>query len=451
MCITIKETKEETMKKLNKLFLTLVLIMSTSVTILLAQEANSYGYYKDIFMDSGIMLTSRKDLPASRYLNLSIEAFVSAANTEESPLTLRDTLLQRECICGNAMDLNGILLYPDGQPRFRMIYMNGGKATKHGISLTQTGINNIQKFVNNGGSYVGTCAGAFIASAGINKDKDNELPHKGYLSIWPGIAHNTGLIKNYTGMFVEKNSPLLKYYDFGGDMHIDSVRHNGGCYADYSRTMPEETEVLLRYDYDTIPANSKIKIHNEVSAWAYKKDNNSGRIVAIGSHPEGVVYGERLDLMSAMIRYAMEGNANPKVKGMLEEGIVREMKKSTLDNDPLFTKIGDRQYHHFTINVPKKVSKMIIELKGYKDSDNFDLSLFANNDDYAFHHNAKWKNVSLGCYKTIEIDNPAQGEWYLSVFCETTVDSQFGEYGTEYSGRTDVLNGVPYNIKIIFN
>jgi hypothetical protein len=58
------------------------------------------------------------------------------------------------------------------------------------------------------------------------------------------------------------------------------------------------------------------------------------------------------------------------------------------------------------------------------------------------------KNVSLGCNKTLVLKNPNAGKWYVSVFCETTVTSGTGEKGVVYSGRTDVLNGVPYKIKV---
>ena len=56
-------------------------------------------------------------------------------------------------------------------------------------------------------------------------------------------------------MTMEPGNPLLKYYDFGGDMRVDSIRHNGGCFAYFGEgsIIPEGTEVLMRYDYDTIP------------------------------------------------------------------------------------------------------------------------------------------------------------------------------------------------------
>ena len=53
--------------------------------------------------------------------------------------------------------------------------------------------------------------------------------------------------------------------------------------------------------------------------------------------------------------------------------------------------------------------------------------------------------------KSLEIKNPKPGKYYVSVFCATTVTSTMGKYGVEYSGRTDVLNGVPYVIRVDFD
>lgn len=415
-------------------------------------KLNSYGYYKDVFMDSGINLTSRTDLPATRFLDLSLEKFVSASHSPME-LSIMDTIIQGEMICGNPWDDNGVLLYPDGAPRFRMIYMNGGKATKHGNSLTPNGRENIRKFIENGGSYVGTCAGMFIASTGVYKKGSEFVPNESYLSIWPGTTHSSGLSSNYTAMKLIEGNPLLKYYDFGGDMRIDSVRHNGGGFAYYGEgsIIPEGTEPLMKYIYDTVATDVKARqMHDQVSAWAYKKDENSGRIVVTGSHPEGVVVGERLEMMAAMMQYAMEGNSGPKVKGELEPGKLREMKKKTKDDEPLNTMIGDLQYHHFTVNVPENVKRAVVYLSGYKGKDNFDLSLCAKAGNFAFHQNTDIKNVKLGCEKTLIIDNPKAGVWYISVRCENTVQTRTGEYGTEYVGGREVLNGVPYSIKVEF-
>ena len=74
-----------------------------------------------------------------------------------------------------AIDENGILLYPDGAPRFRVVYMNGGRAKAHGGTLGEQGRKNYRMFVANGGGYVGSCAGAFIASLGTKLPDKEEL------------------------------------------------------------------------------------------------------------------------------------------------------------------------------------------------------------------------------------------------------------------------------------
>ncbi|MBQ9137969.1 MAG: hypothetical protein IJX65_04975 [Alistipes sp.] len=397
------------------------------------------GYYKELFMDGGIHLTSRRKLPAARALGIDMEFFASAATKE---LTAQDTILQSRIFCGSDQDTNGPLLYPDGAPRFRAIYVNGGSAAKHARTLTAEGRERIRQFVAAGGSYIGTCAGAFLASAASKRTGKSERNRGLYLNLWPGTMHSTGLLKSRTAMQLERGSALLRYYDFGGDGVIDSVRHNGGGYA-LESTLPAGTEALTRYIFKD---NDKVKINNCISAWAYKKDEQSGRVVLVGSHPEAVTSGERLEYMSAMLLYAMDGNGKPKIKAELNSGQRIQMNLRTEDNLPERTAIGDRQYHHFTVTVPKGCKQMTIKLSGYDGSDNFDLALSAHPRSFAFMDSAQYTDSTSGCYKTLTITRPKPGVWYISVLCQTTVSAITGQYGTKYFGRTDVLNGVPYTI-----
>jgi hypothetical protein len=248
-------------------------------------------------------------------------------------------------------------------------------------------------------------------------------------------------------MEIPKKSPLLRYFDFGGDKMVANVRHNGGCLA-YEGELskhPKGTEVLARYIFED---TDKVHINGKTSVWSYKDNGQSGRVVLCGSHPESVTEGERMEFMSAMMLHAMEGNPSPKVKGLLKEGEVREMNKRTEDNDPAFTRIGDRQYHHFELNVPRKCKKAIIKLEGYEGEDRFDLSLLAKRGELAFHDNTTLKSVARRCKKSLTIENPKAGKRFVSVFCETTVLSLTNKYGTYYSGRVAVLNGVPYKISV---
>lgn len=406
----------------------------------LSAQTGSEGYYKDIFMDSGIRLTSKSDLPVARYLDLKIERFISAVTKE---LTAVDTVLQYATIVGSPIDENGILLYPDGAPRFRMIYVNGGLATQHGRSLTPEGRARIKEYIDAGGSYLGSCAGAFLC--GRYMDTIETKPRE-YLNIWPGYGVDTGMSGTYTGMTLDKDSPLLKYNDFGGDRFVDSVFHNNGCYAvPLLEPGDAKTEVLLRYDADTMKLARPV--HGRPSAWAYKQNERSGRVIAVGSHPESRGYGEILDLMAALVRYALDGNGVIVEKGELKDGEPRVMDRRTADQDPAFTRIGDRQYHHFFVNVPKGAKTLTIELStpaGWKD---FDLYLFADRDKQAYRSSAPYKNVVLGSDKTLVIKDPKPGKLFISVFCATTVDTEETKYGDRYVGRTEVLNGIPYTIR----
>ncbi|MCA1758091.1 MAG: hypothetical protein LC649_11605 [Bacteroidales bacterium] len=419
--------------------ITFLLLISISLTV------KPQGYYKDIFMDGGIKLTSMTRLPAADLLNLTIENFASARYNSTFPPTRLDSVRQNSLITGTEEDLNGILLYPDGAPRFRVLFTNGGKASSHGGSLTETGRDRYRTFVKNGGSYVGSCAGAYLSSAGtINAD--TVTMRENYLGIWPGITKGTLLNNSATGLFIEKNSPLLKYSDFGGDLHIADVRHNGGCFAFDGTMFPAETEILLRYDYP--PVKGKRDFHREINAWAYKESKSTGRVVVTGSHPEAVTSGERLDLMAALLSYGLDGNGTALLKGELQNGKTREMHKGTADNDPAYTMIGDRQYHHFRVEIPQNAENISVQLEG---ANGYDLFLYMNKDDFAFRGESDFTDIATGPEKEFRFDRLEAGEWYISVECNTTVETVKRDWGYEYTGKTDVLNGVPYNIVIYWD
>ena len=403
------------------------------------------GYYKDVFMNGGVYLTSRRTLPASDFLGTSMEFFASAVNNE---LTKADTLIQHKIFTGSEEDTNGWLLYPDGAPRYRMIYVNGGKARNHLNSMEPTSRVNIRNFVEAGGSYLGTCAGAFIASKGafsVGKVLGANL----YFGFWPGYAYHTKIYKIYPDMRVDKGSPLLRYFDFGKDGVVKEVYHNGGCYVKEEEfgSFPKGVEVLSYYIYKK-PEGAPFDGRGCV--WSYKASDKVGRVVSCGSHPEGIEEGERREYMAAMMLYAMDGNAAPQPKGALKAGDVREMNKRTEDNNPAYTRIGDKQYHHFTLDVPKKCKKVVVSLEGYEGENNFDLMLCGKRGELAYGDNTNHKSDVVGCKKQLVIEKPKAGEWYVSVYCATTVTSTVGKYGTEYSGRTDVLNGVPYKLSVKF-
>lgn len=450
------------MKRITKVALALLMALSAQEGVSAAQD----GYFKDVFMDGGINITSRKDLPSARFLGLSIEAYYSAPHKAPSKITLKDTIEQTLKMVHSDIDDNGCLLYPDGAPRYRVIYSNGGKAGKHGESLTEVGRQHIRDFVAHGGSYVGTCAGAFCSSKGdvnYNKDKkafsaDNYARDRWeYYGIYPAHTLSTsGLLGVTTGMKVEPGSPLLRYFDFGGDMYIDSVYHNGGCFiSEDPRTFAPGTEILLRYsldpkmDADRV-AEGRFSLTDSISAWAYKASEKTGRIVDCGSHPEGVTYGERLELFSSFLLYAMDGNGKPTVKGELKNGQKRVMDKETKDNDPAYTRIGDKQYHHFVVNIPEGAKKIKVKVTS-PEYNYIDFNLAMNKGDFAFVKTATYKDITLGAEKVLEFDSLPAGKWYIGVECATTVETVPTDYGVAYKGKLEVLNGIPYTITVTWN
>jgi len=380
------------------------------------------GFYKELFMDGGVNLTSRTSLPSADALNLSMEFLATG-----------DDSLQHHIMIENANDHNGVLLYPDGAPRFAMIFTNGGSATNHGNSLQEAGRDRIREFYSKGGSYAGSCAGAFIASLSYMSTGIYEP----YYHIWPGRTATTGLLGTYTGHFIPEESPLLDYYSFGYDFYIDNVYHNGGAYARENLDFPSKTEILLRYDYPDAT------MHEKASCWAHKSSYRTGRLVVIGSHPESVRSGERLDLMKAILSYALDGKGDARRKAKLYDGEPRIMDKSTVDDDPPNTKIGDRQYHHFTIEVPEEANNLEIELSG----DNlYDLYLYAAYETFAFKDSAEFINEDPGANKSLRIENADAGIWYISVKCNSTIQATKTSWGYSYSGNLSILNGVAYTI-----
>ena len=386
------------------------------------------GFYKDIFMSGGKNLTSRKTLHAAESLALAYEYYAGS-----------DAARQNQMLVGHPADENGLLLYPDGQPRFRMLYVNGGAATDHGKSLTAAGRDRLRQFHRAGGSYCGSCAGSFLS--GRNTD-DHAEPRPGYLHIFPFNTLNTGIKKTPLRHQIPDDSPLLRYRDFGDDYAVDEVYHNNGNWlrTDDGPDGMADVEVLARYDH---PDH---KIDGGAAIWAYRPDECLGRIVNIGSHPEGSSTGEKLALTEACFLYALAGTGQPQLKATLQYGQPCTMDRRSSDDQPLRARIGDRQYHHFAFDVSPDEPQVNIELSSDQD---VDLHLFLSDKSLAFRKQATHLDVRRGANKSIQRELPP-GRWYVSVYCATAVDTiDDADAGFHrIIGDRDILNGTAYTITV---
>ncbi len=391
------------------------------------------GYYKDILMDAGIGLSENSELPAVNYLGLEWE-FIMLPYTNP---TQDDYDIQNRVFIGDVHDENGRLLYPDGAPRFRNVQVQGGSSFTHGTSLGAVGRQRFRDYVGAGGSYTGTCAGFSISS--LCRSDQSPSPYPTYLHIWPAKCHYSGLSGgDYLNHIIPTASPLLDYYDFGSDNYIANLYHNMGSYAIEGDPFYwcANSEVLLIHD------NPGHQTDGNVSALAYKADADSGRLTLIGSHPESVTSGERRDLMAALLRYAMDGNGGPKVKAPLQNNVTRYMNDNYIAKHE---KIGDKQYHHFTVEIPSGTTQLLITLDG---DDVRDLDLFARFRDFAFRYEPDVIEATNGTSsdETISINNPSAGIWYIGVKGCSTVRTTRRSWGQDYLGNVEVLNGLEYSI-----
>lgn len=152
-------------------------------------DPKARGFYKSIFIDAGMYLSNYftktyLDFIGSLGLDVNDDyeffSTVSAtnlANTDEATLEYYQNV-QRGIFAGtpfgsglNWDDYNGVLQYPDGSPRFRSIYVYGGKSKEHGPTLGDVGRARVKEYFENGGGYTASCAGAFMACEKVDGAK----------------------------------------------------------------------------------------------------------------------------------------------------------------------------------------------------------------------------------------------------------------------------------------
>ena len=121
---------------------------------------------------------------------------------------------------------------------------------------------------------------------------------------------------------------------------------------------------------------------------------------------------------------------------------------------PVRPGIGDLQCHHFVLCPAADVSELTIRVEFAGD---YDMQIFLKRDSFAFPDaDPEYSVTASSDGKCILATGPLdKGLWYVTVRCATTVNAKeivtvpsagLGHWFS-YSGRTDVLNGVPYSIQ----
>ena len=423
---------------------------------LVSKTTINTAYYKDIFLDGGCelnpgikengkVINGRLPYALKKAGINNAEYFLATIDDVDNGYTDSDKAIQSSLITGNADDQNGVLLYPDGEPRFRLFYSFGGHSGPHGKTMGASGRKNVNTFYTNGGSYVGSCAGAYLAGRYASGSSSS------YYNIWKdGNMKGTGV--GNSSIDIEMVSPTFNtYYGPVENTVVSGARHNGGGYMDVNMA-PPGTEIIGRYLNQKGQNSTSRGFYGQPAVWAYKESATSGRLVVTGSHPEDAPSGDVLNLTASMFGYAWDGSGIAKVKGVLRNGDMIPMTKRTEDNTPQYTAIGDLQCHHFVVYLTKDVPSLSIDLQGTGD---FDLELYLKKDDFAFPENdPEYSSKAGGNHQQIKTGKIEKGLWYVTVRCASQVTAteeiidkarNLGHYFI-YSGNTAVLNGVPYNI-----
>jgi hypothetical protein len=348
------------------------------------------GLKADIFVDGGDY-TSKKSLAAPANLaGLSREVYFS-----------HSAAMTRKLIGGNADDLNGVLLFPDGQPRFSSIFVNGKNSPLHSRALGETGRQAIADFYSAGGSYTGSCGGEFMAAYYIP-------------SIWGGEVYRHGSTGRQTVTFTETDHPIVQSLMEwnGGSNVVARIPYYWGPVNRESFRHPEGTEFL-----GTVTAG----IHKGADFLVeYQRDSESGVAVLSPAHPEYNRNASNTALMAAILKRANDlSRAEPDIKGVLTPD------QSVVMDGPT-QKIGDGQYHRYKVEVPAGLAALSIQLSNV--TGNVDLFVQRDGVAHAGSYLAKSTEPGTG-YDWVTLRSPEAGTYEISVF-----------------GSHTLLNGVAYKL-----
>jgi glutamine amidotransferase-like uncharacterized protein len=163
--------------------------------------------------------------------------------------------------------------------QFDVAMFTGGRGGAQGNTLAEAGRENVRRFVESGGGYLGICAGAFLATARIDS----------YLDL-VNVYHYLPWAQGRGQVDVELSEEGRKL--FGRDAGIFEVRYNNGpLFFTESNFVPEipatgEFEVLAYYRSGIkgrASAASQPKVNTPAIVTA---TSGKGRLLLISPHPE---------------------------------------------------------------------------------------------------------------------------------------------------------------------
>lgn len=386
----------------------------------------SEGYYKEMFINRGPGINSSDTKLHAENLGWRYDR-LWLGNDEEKRNRFFDL------VAGRDEDRNGILLFPDGSPRYRIMTVGGADSDhtgfiggiqgplmerNHPFLNHEAGNFVLKEFIAGGAGYAGFCAGMQLL------DDFGLVPQN--IDPYSYPTPPGGELSEFYGQYTHFNTGIV----------LPSVKQAGG------------TWVFQEHLYDGLQRVADITVDwDELgtltfgASWVYINPlvPDAGTVFMSGVHPEMGGDSGSVNYVSDELKRTIARNHDPVLKKDLVNGIDHEAYDETFAGDWEKTKIGDGQYHHYRVTLPSGQKYLRVELIGETD---FDYHLFLHKGDYAFDSYYTKHDTTTGFSKTLTFDDPGPGEWYISVKGASFPDSDYLTSDTNIG----MLNGMGYTL-----
>lgn len=251
-----------------------------------------------------------------------------------SPNSVKHTIDTLKALLGHAYDIipidHTVLQSEPWETGCVMLVMPGGRDLPYCQALNGSPNARIRSYVENGGRYLGLCAGAYYGSQQIEFEKENpmmEIIQSRELAFYPGTSRGTtypGFIYNSeTGA---RSVTVILDQDFQKDLpeEIQMYYNGGGYFVEPERY--ENVTVLGRYKEP-----SKLCLEVQCPAAVVHCQVKKGHAILIGTHPEYDISSQDLLLT--------DENVSPTLKTIINNLILSE-KDRKLFMRAIFARIG---------------------------------------------------------------------------------------------------------------